>query len=74
MWQVGIAVGIRLSEAIRRGTRLGPFGSALLVAFLCLLGLPAPAHAQSAISGVVRDVSSAVLPGVTIEASSPVLI
>jgi hypothetical protein len=36
--------------------------------------LPSAADAQSAFSGVVRDASGAVLPGVTIEASSPVLI
>jgi hypothetical protein len=35
--------------------------------------LPSAADAQSAFSGVVRDASGAVLPGVTIEASSPVL-
>ena len=34
----------------------------------------APASAQSAFSGIVRDTSGAVLPGVTVEASSPVLI
>ena len=33
-----------------------------------------PAFAQSAIAGVVRDPSGAVLPGVTVEASSPALI
>lgn len=32
------------------------------------------AHAQSAIAGVVRDTSGAVLPGVTVEAASPALI
>jgi hypothetical protein len=36
--------------------------------------LPAGAQAQSGIVGVVRDTSGAVLPGVTVEASSPVLI
>ena len=39
-----------------------------------LMSLPATAFAQSAISGVVRDTSGAVLPGVTVEASSPALI
>jgi hypothetical protein len=34
----------------------------------------APASAQSAIAGLVRDTSGAVLPGVTVEASSPSLI
>ncbi len=36
--------------------------------------LPSAAHAQSAIAGVVRDTSGAVLPGVTVEAASPALI
>ena len=36
--------------------------------------LPFTASAQSAFSGVVKDVSGAVLPGVTVEAASPVLI
>ncbi len=36
--------------------------------------LPASAWAQSSISGVVRDPSGAVLPGVTVEAASPALI
>jgi hypothetical protein len=40
----------------------------------CLLSVPGVAVAQSAIAGVVRDTSGAVLPGVTVEASSDVLI
>jgi hypothetical protein len=36
--------------------------------------LPAAAYAQAAITGVVRDTSGGVLPGVTVEAASPVLI
>src|SRR5688500_7585739 len=36
--------------------------------------LPAVVFAQAAISGVVKDSSGAVLPGVTVEASSPALI
>ena len=36
--------------------------------------LPSIAHAQSAITGTIRDASGAVLPGVTVEAASPVLI
>src|SRR2546430_7749721 len=39
-----------------------------------LLVLASPVHAQSAISGVVKDTSGAVLPGVSVEASSDVLI
>jgi hypothetical protein len=38
------------------------------------LFLPAVASAQSAISGLVTDPSGAILPGVTVEASSPALI
>jgi hypothetical protein len=36
--------------------------------------LPTPAEAQVAISGIVKDSSGAVLPGVNVEASSPALI
>ena len=39
-----------------------------------LVFLPAAAFAQSSITGVVRDTSGGVLPGVTVEASSPALI
>ena len=41
---------------------------------LCLLLLPVSVFAQGAITGVVKDASGAVLPGVTVEAASPVLI
>ena len=43
----------------------------LLASFVLL---PGSAHAQSAIAGVVRDTSGAVMPGVTVEATSPALI
>ncbi len=36
--------------------------------------LPASAYAQATLAGVVKDASGAVLPGVTVEASSPALI
>ena len=36
--------------------------------------LPAVASAQASVTGVVQDTSGAVLPGVTVEAASPVLI
>src|SRR5262245_66030693 len=47
-----------------------------VVAFsaVCCVLSAAVAHAQSAIAGVVKDSSGAVLPGVTVEASSDVLI
>ena len=48
---------------------------ALLFGVGCLAVLiPAAASAQSSIAGNVRDASGAVLPGVTVEASSPALI
>jgi hypothetical protein len=45
----------------------------IAVVFVLLL-LPSAAFAQAAITGVVRDTSGLVLPGVTVEAASPVLI
>ncbi len=48
--------------------------TAALSALAALVVLPGVAHAQSAIAGVVRDTSGGVLPGVTVEASSDVLI
>ena len=36
--------------------------------------LPTIAYAQASITGTVKDTSGAVLPGVTVEASSPALI
>ncbi len=47
-----------------------------LIVLACTALLPRSALAQqtSAIAGVVRDTSGAVLPGVTVEAASPVLI
>jgi hypothetical protein len=44
----------------------------LAAVWLCLL--PAAALAQASITGLVRDASGAVLPGVTVEAASPALI
>src|SRR5215475_2254421 len=52
---------------MRRFTKAG------LIFSLALL-MPTVALAQASIAGVVRDPSGAVLPGVTVEASSPVLI
>jgi Carboxypeptidase regulatory-like domain len=51
----------------RSSPRLAPILFALLL-------LPASAYAQAAITGVVKDASGGVLPGVTVEAASPVLI
>ena len=41
---------------------------------LVLLLLPSAAYAQAAITGVAKDASGGVLPGVTVEAASPALI
>jgi hypothetical protein len=51
-----------------RGLRCVLFGLGLLVA------VPWAASAQATLAGVVRDSSGGVLPGVTVEASSPALI
>jgi hypothetical protein len=46
----------------------------VLFAVTALALVPASLWAQGAITGVVKDASGAVLPGVTVEAASPVLI
>jgi hypothetical protein len=50
-----------------------PLTSAFLIAVVTLL-VPAIVYAQSAIVGVVKDNTGAVIPGVTVEAASDVLI
>src|SRR6266849_9040657 len=45
-----------------------------LVIVLVSLLVPSAVYAQAAITGVVKDASGAVLPGVTVETASPVLI
>src|SRR4030095_265354 len=52
--------------------RTSVFGFVLVLA--CLVLVPVDALAQSEIAGVVKDASGSVLPGVTVEASSPALI
>jgi len=42
--------------------------------FCALLLIPSISFAQATLAGVVRDSSNAVLPGVTVETSSPALI
>ena len=49
------------------------FAKRVAVALVAIL-MPAVAYAQASITGVVRDTSGAVLPGVTVEAASPALI
>jgi hypothetical protein len=53
---------------VTRFVRLSIMSAAILVS------LPAITAAQSGFTGVVRDTTGAVLPGVTVEASSPALI
>src|SRR5262249_8300179 len=50
------------------------FPITILAAVLVGIFLPSPASAQSAMTGLVRDTSGGVLPGVAVEASSPALI
>ena len=46
----------------------------IVLTFMVLALMPAAAWAQATIAGLVRDTSGAVLPGVTVEAASDVLI
>src|SRR5687768_2887994 len=65
---------IHLSKEDRvRSRRLCSPRAAILTASLALM-LPAFAHAQATLAGLVKDASGAVLPGVSVEASSPALI
>src|SRR5712671_5588378 len=61
---------MRSDMAFRATVRVG------MVTLMLLGGLPTIAVAQSTgtIAGVVKDISGAVMPGVTVEASSPALI
>src|SRR5919201_5335322 len=53
----------------------GQFGRVrAAVVALAILAAPAVASAQASIASTVRDTSGALLPGVTVEASSPALI
>ena len=45
-----------------------------LVPLTVALFVPARAFAQASLTGVVRDTSGGVMPGVTVEAASPALI
>src|ERR1700686_2536128 len=57
-----------MTKTLRRGLFLAS------VALACLAALPSAARAQSAIAGVVKDSSGAVLPGVSVEVASDALI
>src|SRR5262245_53359709 len=59
------------NKPVSGGNLMRHLTKALLVAAIVVL--PTLAHAQS-LTGTVRDASGGVLPGVTVEAASPVLI
>src|SRR5262249_25389300 len=61
-------------ESGMRRSRRNSFVIAIFVSLVCLTGLTSESLAQSTLTGVVKDESGAVLPGVTIEAGSPALI
>ena len=48
--------------------------SRILLALVSIVFIPAITYAQASIAGIVKDASGAVLPGATVEASSPALI
>src|SRR5512138_3914 len=60
-------------NGMRKSIRI-PVAVCVFVSSLCLSTLSSEGLAQSALTGVVKDETGAVLPGVTVEASSPVLI
>ena len=57
-----------------KGDPMGRWRAGLFVVVSFVVLLPSISWAQSSITGVVRDTSGAVLPGVTVEAASPALI
>ena len=64
----------RFDVSYRRGGCMFRHIRTLIVVAAGFLLAPSVALAQSAIAGVVKDTTGAVLPGVTVEASSPALI
>src|SRR5689334_17776063 len=66
-----------LIRVMRRRAFGGPGVEGALVSVVGLavfLAVPSLASAQGTLTGIVRDPSGSVLPGVTVEASSPALI
>src|SRR5713226_8343974 len=59
---------------MRQGTRALTYVLGAIVGLMLLATLASAQTGASGIAGVVKDTSGAVLPGVTVEASSPVLI
>src|SRR5262245_21095654 len=73
-----MAIYTSLHQALRLGGTMGLVRTGILrialLAFVMLFAGKAFAQGQTAIAGQVRDTTGAVLPGVTVEASSPALI
>src|SRR5436853_2496942 len=61
-------------DSSKEGVMVRQSAAATVVTLLGLALLPATVSAQSAIAGAVKDATGAVLPGTTVEASSPALI
>src|SRR5207237_9939529 len=55
-------------------TRVGTFLVSVVVITTYMTLMPSAASAQSGFAGIVKDPTGAILPGVTVEASSPALI
>src|SRR2546425_3418568 len=66
--------GRRSAEKSFGAKSRGVRGLQRILFLLAALALPAAVYGQGSIAGTARDSSGAVLPGVTVEASSPVLI
>ena len=60
----------RRSRSFMNGSR----PAQTLIVSACVTLFPAVAYAQASLAGTARDTSGAVLPGVTVEAASSVLI
>jgi hypothetical protein len=77
-WWNGSLAGVRPSRTERAKASLaaafGVGGCATIFCALMILAAPAAVWAQASIAGTVKDTSGALLPGVTVEASSPALI
>src|SRR4030095_6930969 len=61
------------ADSPRRQTLKSQAGRIVALVFLSVL-VPILAYAQASIAGVAKDASGAVIPGVTVEVASPVLI
>src|SRR5438105_772808 len=69
----GLPSNLRIEREEKEMTK-AKFAAHIFVPLVVLAVVPSFASAQSTISGVVRDTSGAVMPGVTVEAASEVLI